>query len=339
MRTAAFYDQVLERVRALPGVESAGAIDNLPLTGGSVQSFVVEGRPAASTQRPTAAIRSISPGYLRTMRIPLLSGRDVSEWDVEGRPRAVVVSESMARRFWPGENPIGQHLTLTFSPEKPCEVVGVAGNVKQEGLDAAEPAPTLYQAEAQQTNWPMSLVIRTGTRPESLVSAVTDAVQQLDPNQPVRRVQTMYSLVDQSISDRRMSMVLLATFAGLALLLAAFGLYSVLAYTVRRRMREIGIRLALGAGVRDVLRMVAAESLWPTAAGIAIGLAGALLLSTLLGKLIYGIGPHDPSTFAAGAVLLILVAAIASIIPAGAPPVWTRCRFCGTNRWKESTGL
>lgn len=315
-RAATFYDQVLEHVRALPGVESAGSIDNLPFTGGSVQPFVIEGRPAALfAQQPTVAVHSISPGYLRAMRIPLMSGRDIGEADTADRPRVVLISESMAKRFWPGGDAIGKRLTLSFFPEKAREVAGIVGDVKQ-GLDAGEPWPTLYQAEAQQTVWPITLVVRTTTRPEGLIAAVTDTVQQMDRDQPVRNVRSMRSIVDQSISDRRMSMLLLAAFAGLALLLAAFGLYSVLSYTVRRRMREIGIRLALGASVRDVLRMVAVESFWPTAASIAVGLAGSSLLSTLLSKLVYGIRPNDPSTFAAVALILAMVAIVASVIPA-----------------------
>jgi putative ABC transport system permease protein len=317
VQTAAFYGRVLQNVRTLPGVESAGLIDNLPLTGGSVQPFVIEGRPAAMfAQQPTVRVRSISPGYLLAMRIPLLRGRDVSDADTAGRPRVVLISESMATRFWPGEDPLGKHLTLSFSPETPCEVVGIVGDVKQAGLDISEPSPVLYQSEWQQTAWPMSLVARTTTRPETLVSAITEKIQQLDREQPVRNVRTMQAILDQSMSDRRMSMLLLAAFASLALLLAAFGLYGVLAYTVRRRMREIGIRIALGASVRDVLRLVALESLRPTVAGIALGLAGSFMLSTLLTKLLYGIRPNDPATFAAVALILAVVAMIASVVPA-----------------------
>jgi len=317
VQTAAFYDNVLQSVRALPGVESAGLIDNLPLTGGSVQPFVIEGRPPALfAQQPTVAVRSISPGYLRTMRIPLLRGRDFTASDTAAQPRVVLISESMAKRFWPGEDPLGKRLTLSFVPEKPREVVGIVGDVKQGGLDIREPSPVLYQAEAQQTNWPMSLVARTTTPPETLIAPITDTIQQLDPEQPVRNVRTMQAILDQSISGRRMSMLLLAAFASLALLLAAFGLYSVLAYTVRRRLREIGIRMALGAGVPDVLSLVALESMRPVLAGIALGLAGSFLLSTLLTKLIYGIRPNDPATFAAVAVILAAVAVVASVVPA-----------------------
>ena len=317
VQMAGHYDQVLERVRALPGVESAGLIDGLPFRGDSAQPFVIEGQPAALfAQQPVVAVRSISPGYLRTMRIPLLRGRDISESDRADRPRAVLISDSMAKRFWPGEDPIGRHLTLSFSPEKPCEVVGIAGDVKQSGLDISEPSPTLYQPEAQQTNYPMSLVVRSTARPENLIAVITDNIQQLDREQPVRNVLTMQTILDQSISDRRMSMLLLAAFAGLALLLAAFGLYSVLAYAVRRRLREIGIRMALGASVPDVLRIVAFESLRPTFAGIAIGLVGSFMLSTLLTKLIYGIRPSDPATFGAVALILVIVAIVASVVPA-----------------------
>jgi len=309
---------VLQRVRALPGVESAGVIDALPLTGGgSIQPIAIEGRPAQQmADQPEVAVRTVSPGYIRAMHIPLLRGRDFSDADTAGRPEAVVISESMAKRFWPGEDPLGKRLTLSFVPEKPREVVGIVGDVKQGGLDIREPWPALYQAEAQQTNWPMSLVARTTTPPETLIAPITDTIQQLDPEQPVRNVRTMQAILDQSISGRRMSMLLLAAFASLALLLAAFGLYSVLAYTVRRRLREIGIRMALGAGVPDVLSLVALESMRPVLAGIALGLAGSFLLSTLLTKLIYGIRPNDPATFAAVAVILAAVAVVASVVPA-----------------------
>jgi|SRR5579872_1641540 len=312
---SAFYDRVLERVRALPGVESAGLTDSLPFRGGSAQPFVIEGHPPALfSQQPTVNVRVISPGYLHAMRIPVLHGRDFEDSDTADRQPAVLISESMAKKFWPDDNPIGKHLTLSFIPGKTQEVVGIVGDVKH--LDAGEPSPTLYAAERQQSVWPMTVAMRTASRPENLISAATAAVQELDAQQPVRNVQTMQEIVDQSISDRRMSMLLLVAFAGLALLLAAFGLYSVLAYTVRRRVREIGIRIALGAGVGDVLRIVAWESLRPTLAGIVIGLAGSLMLSSVLTKLIYGIRSSDPPTFAAVAVMLALVSVIASIVPA-----------------------
>jgi predicted permease len=316
-KTAVFYDDVLRTTRALPGVESAGLIDSLPLEGGSVQPFVIAGKPAGLfAQQPTVNVRVISPGYLRAMRIPLLRGRDFDASDAADRPPAVLISDSMAMRFWPGEDPVGKRVTMSFVPGKLWTVVGIVGDVKQNGLDSAGPGSTLYQTEAQQTNWPMRLVVRTARPVSTMTPALTDAVQKIIPDQPVRNVRTMQEIVDASISDRRMSMLLLAAFSGLALLLSAFGLYSVLAYTMRRRVREIGIRIALGASVRDVVGIVAAESLRPTAAGIAAGLAGSLMLSSLLTKLIYGIRPSDPATFAAVALILAFVAILASLAPA-----------------------
>lgn len=194
-------------------------------------------------------------------------------------------------------------------------MVGIVGDVKQDGLDT-DPSSSLYQAEKQQSLGQLSLVVRTTVKPETLISPITATLQQLDPTKPLRNVRTMQSIVEESIADRRLSMFMLAAFSGLALILAAFGLYSVLAYTVRRRFREIGIRMALGAGEADVLRIVALESFRPTAAGIVIGLVGSYLLSTLLAKLVYGISPNDPATFAAVALVLAFVAILASVIPA-----------------------
>ncbi len=309
-----FFEDVLQKVRATPGVESAGMVDSLPMVGGSVQPFTIEGRPAALfAQQPTVNVRRITPEYLHTMRIPILRGRDFSRGDSPDRQRVVVISESMAKKFWPGEDALGKHLRLSFSPEKPCEVVGIVGDVKMDGLDSSEPTPTLYESVGQSDARGLSLVVRTIS---NATAAITDVVQRANPDQPVRDVQSLQSIVDQSIADRRMTMFLLAAFAGLAVLLAAFGLYSVLAYTVRRRVREIGIRIALGANVGDVLRIVALESMRPTLAGIAIGLLGSSVLSTLLTKLVFGIRPTDPATFALVAAVLAVVSLIASAIPA-----------------------
>ncbi len=313
----ALYDRVLQRVRELPGVDSAGMVGGLPLRGGSNQPFTIEGKPAAPfAQQPNVSVRSITPGYLRSMRIPLLRGRDITDSDIAGRKRVVLISDSMAKRFWPGEDPIGQHVRLSFFPEETREVVGIVGDVKQNELDFAEVTSSLYQAEKQATLSPLSLTVRTKTAPETMASSITQVVQELTPDQPVRNVRTMQSIVDESIANRRMSMFMLAAFAGLALLLAAFGLYSVLAYTIRRRVREIGIRMALGASASDVLRIVAVETFRPTAAGIVAGLAGSLMLSSLLTKLLYGIRPTDPGTFVVVAVTLAFVSVLAGVVPA-----------------------
>ena len=321
-----FFNDVLQRVRTLPGVDSAGVIDALPLTGrGSIQPIAIEGRPAQQmADQPEVAVRVISPGYFRALHIPLLRGRDVNDADTAGRPDAVVISESMAKRFWPNDNPIGKHLTMTFFPDGPREIVGIVGDVKDSGLDVIDPVATLYMPLGQLStpllggwsSFPMSLVVRTTSNPSSLTSAVTAAVHQVDSELPLLQILTMQDVVGASLSQQRFNMLLLAVFAGLALLLAAIGIYSVLSYSVKRRVREIGIRMALGAQVRDVLRLIVIEGMRPTLIGVAIGLAGALALGRVLANLIYGIKPTDAITFGAVSLLLAGVGLFASIIPA-----------------------
>ena len=230
----------------------------------------------------------------------------------------------MARRFWPGENPIGKRLTLTFFPERIREVVGVVGDVKLDGLDQSRPSTTLYMpldqlSSSQGSNFnsfPMTLVVRSATAPGSMVSAVTNAIHEVDGTVPVRDVFTMDDVVTKSLSQSRFNTLLLGVFAGLALLLAAIGIYSVLSYSVRQRVPEIGIRLALGARVTDVLRMVVIEGMKPTILGVAIGMAAALAMGRLVTSLIFQVKPTDPVTFLAVAALLALIALLACIIPA-----------------------
>jgi ABC-type lipoprotein release transport system permease subunit len=195
-------------------------------------------------------------------------------------------------------------------------VVGVVGDVKQSGLDKLAPTPTLYTPEAQNWDYSMTIVARTSIRPEALIAPLTADFAKFEPNQPLRRIRMMQEVLDSTMTDRRMSMWLLSSFAALALLLAAVGLHSVLAYMVRRRIREIGIRMALGAKVGDVLRIVMLDGLKPTVAGIAIGLTGAFLLSSYLKSLVYGIRTNDPYTLAAVTIVLAIVSLVASIVPA-----------------------
>ena len=322
----AFFDRVLSKVRALPGVVSAGLIDDLPLNGeGSHQPIAIEGRPVqAMSDQPEVDTRTITSGYLSTMHIPLRRGRDLSAADAPDRPGAVLISASMAQRFWPNEDPIGRHLTMTFFPDKVREIVGIVGDVKLEGMDAAASSATVYLPTSQLStprlgewrSFPMQLVVRTQSQPTRLVSAVTAAIHSIDSDQPVTDIMAMDNLVDNSLSQRRFSMLLLAAFAVLALLLAAVGIYSVLAFAVRRRVREIGIRVALGAEVKDILRLVITEGMKPALIGLLLGVAGALALGRVLASFIYGIAAYDPLTFAAVAILLAVVALLASIIPA-----------------------
>jgi len=318
-----FFDRVLQRVRALPGVESAGVIDDIPLNDqGSHQPVAIEGRPVLPmSEQPEVDVRLISTGYMDSLHIPILRGRDISNSDLAGRPAVVLISESMARQFWPGEDPLGKRLTLTFSPDAVREVVGVVGDVKLDGLDQTRPSATLYFPMSQMStsgwsSFPMTLVVRSASGPSGVASLVSNAVHEVDPEIPVRDILTMDDLVTSSLSQQRFNMLLLGAFAGLALLLATVGIYSVLSYSVRRSVREIGIRLALGARLGDVLRTVVVEGMKPTLLGVAIGAVGALALGRVLASLVFEVKPTDPLTFLAVTMLLVAVALLASVIPA-----------------------
>jgi predicted permease len=314
----AFYDQLVQRLRTLPGVESASAIDIMPLSGGgSTQPIAVEGRPMVPmAEQPEVPVRVVEPDFMRTMRIPLLQGRMLNSADTEDRPQAILVSDAMAKRIWPGENPIGKRLTLTFFPEKIREVVGVVGNVKQDGLDVAEPAATLYLPMAQAARPFMTVVMRASSQPGNLGPAIANAVHEIDREQPVNDVVTMDMVMADSISHQRFNMLLLAAFAGLALLLAAIGLYSVLAYSVRRRVREIGVRMALGAQRMDVIRMILGQGVRLALIGVAIGVVAAFVLTRLMASQLFQVSATDPLTFIGVAVTLVLVAIAACYIPA-----------------------
>jgi predicted permease len=321
----AFFEQVLQRVRALPGVEAAGVIDDVPLNnGGSHQPVAIEGRPTLPmSEQPEVDVRLTSRGYMSALHIPIVQGRDFSDTDLAGRPAVILISQSMARQFWPGEDALGKRLTLTFSPEAVREVVGIVGDVKLDGLDQTRPSATIYvpldQLSPSPHGWrsfPMSLVVRSASSPTGLVSAVSNAVHDVDRDMPLRDIFTMDDLVANSLSQQRFNMLLLGAFAGLAMLLAAVGIYSVLSYSVKRSVREIGIRLALGATLRDVLRMVVYEGMKPALLGVVVGAIGALAMGRVLSSLIYQVKPADPITFLAVTVLLMAVAVLASIIPA-----------------------
>jgi putative ABC transport system permease protein len=321
-----FFQDALTRVRALPGVESAGLIDDLPLNGGgSNQPFTIEGRAVPPmSEQPEVDVRVISPGYIRAMHIPILRGRDITDADAAGRPGAVLISDSLARRFWPNEDPIGRHITLTFFPGVVREIVGIVGDIKMDSLDQTRPSAAIYHPLAQLTtppsepwrSFPMSLAVRTDSDPMNSVTAVTGAIHQAAPDLPVVDVMSMNEIIAQSVSPQRFNMLLLACFAGLALVLAAVGIYSVLSYTVRRRVREIGIRMALGASNQDVIRMILADGLKPILFGVMLGLGAALALGRVVSSLIYGVRATDPLTFAAVALLLLIVGIFATIIPA-----------------------
>jgi putative ABC transport system permease protein len=321
---SAFYSEVVRRVRALPGVEAAGVVDSVPLEGGSMQPIAVEGNTAAMAHQPEVGVRLVSPGYFSAMRIPILRGRDFTDADRASTSGVVVVSEAMAKQFWPGQDPIGKRLTMTFFPERVREVIGVVGNIKDNGLDYADPVSTLYWPLAQ-FYWPkqfgsfragpLKLAVRTATDPASAAATIRAGIKQLAPGTPVYDVRTMTDRVAESISPQRFNMFLLAAFAALALLLASVGIYSVLAYTVRQRVREIGIRMAMGAQAGDMLRLLIAGGMRPALLGIAIGAAVAVGLSRVLATLVFGVRPMDVPTFLAGSLLLAIVSFLACLIP------------------------
>jgi predicted permease len=317
-RQVAFYSQLLERVRGLPGVAAVGAVSVLPLTGqNSATAFSIVGRPApAPGQGPVADIRVADPDYFHAMRIPLRRGRTPTAADRPGSPSVIVVNEKLVRQIWPGEDPIGRRVKVNWIESSPeAEVIGVVGDVHGAGLDG-DIRPTIYYPQAQRPAGSMWLVIRHAGDPVTLTTAVRAAVRQLDRNLPVPNGLTMYARLVRSMSDRRYPMLVLSIFAGLAVLLSTVGLYGVLAYAVSQRTAEIGIRVALGAQVRDVVGLVVTQGLRVVGLGVAIGLAGAVATTRVLRSLLYGVAATDPATLLAVSLGLVAIAALAAYVPA-----------------------
>ncbi|HEX7049883.1 MAG TPA: ABC transporter permease [Longimicrobiales bacterium] len=319
---AAFYDRLIERLEALPGVRSAGAIMALPLSGFSFTfTFNVEGRePAQPGSDQSLQTRVVTPGYFRTMGIPLLRGRAFTAQDRADAPQVVLISESAVRRYFPDEDPIGRRITLGWGrgPGRPNVggvIVGVVGDVKQFEL-AEEQSAVVYVPHAQVPVGGMTLVVRTAVPPLTLAGAVRREVGALDADLPIAELRTLEQLVARSISQPRFYMLLLAVFAGVALALAAIGTFGVMTYAVAQRTREIGIRMALGADPGSVRRLVVGRALALAATGLGVGLLGALALTRLLGSLLYGVTATDPLTYGAVALTLIGVAFLAGYLPA-----------------------
>ncbi len=311
------YDEFLPRVAALPGVQSAAAIDSLPIEGGgSEQPIAVEGRPLEvfALQR-NVSVRRATPNYFHTLGIPLQSGRDFTLADTSNEKSVAVISQSMAELFWPGEDPLGKRFRISFTPETVREVVGVVGDIKERGLKVLEPVAMLYIPIRQDEENLIAVVVRGDQGVTSLGPAITNVLARMDPELAIRRIRTMDEVIATSLSQHRFSMWLFATLAALAFVLASVGIYSILSYTVRSRVREIGVRIALGASTRDVLRLVVVEGMRPTVLGLALGTFGAYVLGDVLTALIYGVSPADPLTFFAVALLLAVVALIACSIP------------------------
>jgi putative ABC transport system permease protein len=315
-----FFQRMIERIEALPGVEAAAVTSVLPVSSNfDRRTIEVEGQPKGPGENPDVDNYMITPDYLRAMSIPLRQGRSFTRQDTENAPLAVLVSETMARKLWPGADPIGQR--IRFYNPNPVEqrpwrtVVGVVRDVKQYGLDTAD-TMAMYEPIAQFPTSAMTLVARTTSDPAGMVNAIRREILALDKDQAVFSISTMEQLLSDSISLRRFSMFLLGLFAGLALLLAAVGIYGVIAQSVSQRTHEIGIRMALGAQARDVLKLIVRQGMSLTVVGIVVGLAGAFVLTRLLASLLFGVATTDPSTFLWIPVLLAAVSFLACYLPA-----------------------
>jgi putative ABC transport system permease protein len=313
-----FFQNAEARIREIPGVQAAGAVSYLPLTGlGAGTGFTIEGQPPPPPGQDYVTDVSVcNNGYLRTLNVPLLSGRLFTEREMREKSNVVIVSQALVRTYFPHENPIGKRLSIVMTdPVVPTEIIGVVGDVKFQNFTEV-PHPTTYWPHPQLAYGTMTLTIRAAADPRSLSPAVEQAIRTLDKDQPVSDVRTMTEWVAKSLEQARFSSTLLGTFAAVALLLAAIGIYGVMSYAVTQRTPEIGIRLALGAGTRDIIRMILGGAARLAAAGLTIGVVLALLLVRALTTLLYETKGSDPITFAGVLIVLGSVALIASYIPA-----------------------
>jgi predicted permease len=316
-RQAAFYERVLGGVRQQAGVRSAAILFPSPLDGNSAQgAFAIEGRPTATarTDRPRASIAAVSDDYFRTLGIPVIRGRDFTEHDHDPAPAAVIVNATLARRYWPGEDAIGKRLRFGEGDDDWLTVVGIVGDTRNIGLDN-EPAPLLYISYQQFTLPFMGIAIRSDAPASAIASIVRDQLRLADPDLPVDRIQPLHEILDEAVAQPRFRTWVISAFAVMGAVLAAVGVYGLISYSVSQRTREIGIRIALGASAAHVMRSVVREGLLLGAIGVAIGTAGAMAATRVLSSFLFGVEATDPVTFAAVAILLLAIAALASYVP------------------------
>jgi putative ABC transport system permease protein len=313
-----FYRNVLDRVTKVPGVESAGAISTLPFTGNNSGTTTVDSRVISGTDAsPEADRRDVLPGFFEAMGVGLIRGRYFDARDNETTAPVAIIDETMAQTYWPNEDPIGQRLKLgdRESTDRWMRIVGVVKHMHFRTLEAKSRVE-VYFPHAQDPYSDMALVIKTAGDPLALAPSIQRQVLAVDPDQPVYKVATMQQLMADSVARRRLSMLLLAVFAGAALLLAAVGIYGIIAYTVAQRLHEMGIRMALGASRFDLIRLVLAQSLRTALTGIAVGLVGAAFLTRFLSSLLFSVRAADPMTFTVVALGLVAIALLASYVPA-----------------------
>lgn len=315
---AQIYQQLVDRVKQTPGVQSAAVVLSLPLGGDSFnvgRGVIREGRPMTAEEQTNAQHLPVSPDYFQTLQIPLKAGRTFTDQDTFNSTKVVIVNETMARTLWPNENPIGRRLTVWRDEKFPREVVGVAGDTKS-SLDK-EPEQQMYVPYAQDANWgSLSLVVRTAGEPTALAGSVREAIRAVDKGVPTYNLKTMNDVVTTSAAPRRIPMLLMSVFAGVAMLLAMLGIYGVTSYYVTHRTHEIGVRMALGAQIVDVLKLVLRRAMWLAVIGIGIGVAGAVAVTRYLTSLLFGVKPIDTFTFVAVSVVLAVVVFVACLVPA-----------------------
>jgi putative ABC transport system permease protein len=312
----AFFNQLFEKLDALPGVTAAGGTSFLPIAGlGAATGFQIVGQPKPSAgQEPVTDVRVVTHDYFKAMGVPLLRGRTFDSRDAGTNVRRVIVNQALARKHFPNEDPIGKSIIVSWNDEGADEIVGVVGDVRQQDLET-EARATIYWPPGRFTYPFMSVAIRTAGDPRTVVAGAVAALHELDPNVAAADVKTMDAVIDASVAQRRLTMLLLSIFAVVALVLAAVGIYGVIGYSVSQRTQEIGIRMALGAQRATVLRMVVGQAMLLAALGIAAGAGGAWGLTRLMQKLLFGVEPSDPATFVGVAGILALVAAVAASIP------------------------
>ena len=311
----AFFDEALDRISAQPGIRSAAISASLPLTFKRITPVLPEGQPEMPlSQRPFVDIEAISPRWFETMRVPIRAGRAFSSTDNQTAPPVIIVNERFARQYWPGQSAVGKHVVIGRRPE-PALVIGVAADVKNQGLEKPS-QPQLYLPFSQLPCGDMNLLVRTDIPPKTTIETIRSQIATIDPGQPVTKIETADELIDSLRAEPRFTMLLLVMFSGAAFLLAVSGVYGVLSYTVAQRRQELGIRLALGAEPRGMLRMIMRQGMSIAIQGIVAGLLAALLLTRALERSLYSISSHDVTTFIAAPIIFLGVAALASYVPA-----------------------
>jgi putative ABC transport system permease protein len=318
-----FFEQLIPKLAALPGVESAGATNALPATGIGISAFILEGEPEPKELQDARNLRqlNITPGYFQTARIPLLRGRDFTPADNKDAPRVTIIDEDAARAWFPNQDPIGHQLRLLDKPGEPpkwATIIGIVKPVVYERLTKRRPLPAAYFMQSQNFDRFMSVMVRTKTDPAKFANLARTTVLAVNKELPIYRVLTMDEVVAQSFWDRKFFGNLFTIFAGMALFLASLGIYGVMAYSVRQRTQEIGVRMALGAQTGDVLRLVTGQGLRLVLTGLVIGFVSAFFLAKLLAGSLHGISAHDPPSFAIVPTILFIVGLAACYIPARA---------------------